>query len=90
MENQDDLDEVHPSEEYWLVTNPTPNLHVAIDDSTLSEWIAGYKADETFRTIWERKQLEPADTSVNNRYLKDERGLLYFVDPDYQPRLCVC
>lgn len=25
----------------------------------------------------------------NNRYLKDERGLLYFLDPDYQPRLCV-
>ena len=26
---------------------------------------------------------------INTHYLKDERGLLYFVDPDYQPRLCV-
>ena len=85
----DKLDELEPSEEYWTSTNPTPNLHVAIDETTLQDWIDGYKADEAFRTIWEHKQQEPADATRNNRYLKDERGLLYFVDPDYQPRLCV-
>ena len=85
----DELDELEPNEEYWSATNPTPNIHVAIDDSTLLEWIDGYRTDETFRTIWERKQQEPANITINNRYLKDERGLLYFIDPDYQPRLCV-
>ena len=87
--DSDELDEVQPSEEYWKAVNPTPNLHIAIDDTTLQDWIDAYKTDEAFKTIWEHKQQEPIDTSVNNRYLKDERGLLYFVDPDYQPRLCV-
>jgi len=49
------LDELEPSNEYWTATNPTPNLHVAIDEATLQEWINGYKEDEGFRTIWKQK-----------------------------------
>ena len=30
-----------------------------------------------------------SDSNVNRRFVKDEKGLLYFIDPDYQPRLCV-
>ena len=86
---ENELDELEPSEEYWSATHPAPNLHVGIDDATLREWIDGYKTDESFKAIWEHKQQELADPSRNNRYLKDERGLLYFMDPDYQPRLCV-
>ena len=83
-----ELDELKPSDDYWTATNLIPTLHIAIDDTTLKEWLDGYKSDEAFRTIWECKQLDTA-SSANTRYLKDERGLLYFVDPDYQPRLCV-
>ena len=85
----DKLDELQPNEEYWAATNPPPNLHVAVDDAVLHGWIDGYAKDEAFRAIWERKLQDPGNTSSNNRYMKDERGLLFFIDPDYQPRLCV-
>ena len=84
-----ELDELEPSDEYWTAMNPAPNLHVAIDETPLQEWISGYRADEAFRTIWERTEQKLVDVPINTHYLKDERGLLYFVDPDYQPRLCV-
>ena len=48
--DEEELDELEPNEEYWTATNPTPNLHVAINDATLQEWISGYKTDEAFRT----------------------------------------
>jgi len=73
-EEGEDLDELEPSKEYWSATNPTPNLHVAINETTLQEWINGYKTDKSFRSIWECKQHETADISANNRYLKDKKG----------------
>ena len=86
---ENDLDRLELSEEYWTATNLTPNLHIVINEATLQEWINGYKVDETFRNIWDHKQQELTDPRMNNHYLKDERGLLYFVDPYYQPRLCI-
>jgi len=90
LADESELDELKPNNKYWTATNPMPNLHIAIDKATLKEWTDGYKADDAFRTIWEQKQQDSADASlVNNCYMMDERGLLYFIDPDYQPRLCV-
>ncbi|KIJ90556.1 hypothetical protein K443DRAFT_116430, partial [Laccaria amethystina LaAM-08-1] len=75
--------------EYWDSRNPPPNLHIAIDDTFIHEWIEGYKADQAFSSIWADEKRELQNWKANGRFIKDERGLLYFVDPDYQPRLCV-
>ena len=89
VKEDDSLDELEPSTDYWDATNPTPNLHVAINDLVLEEWIQGYKEDQAFRSVWEIKTEEGPGFDINRRFVKDEKGLLYFIDPDYQPRLCV-
>ena len=81
--------EPDPSTEYWDTTNPPPNLHVAIDDSFIQDWVEGYKTDQAFSSIWADKKRDVQNWKANGRFIKDERGLLYFIDPDYQPRLCV-
>ena len=92
VETDDDLhrlDELEPSSEYWNAQNPPPNLHIAVDDEFLKDWIDGYQADRSFQTIWKDTNREESNWKANGRFIKDERGLLYFLDPDYQPRLCV-
>lgn len=44
--------EPDPSTEYWDTANPPPNLHVAIDDSFIQDWVEGYKTDQAFSSIW--------------------------------------
>lgn len=83
------LDELEPSAEYWNAMNPAPNTHVAIDDSFLEEWSQGYNKDQAFRSMYKSLAKNSSDSNVNRRFVKDEKGLLYFIDPDYQPRLCV-
>ena len=83
------LDELEPSADYWNVTNPTPNLHVAISDSFCDEWVRGYQDDKAFRSIWKDRAKKSSEWTPNEHFIKDERGLIYFIDPDYQPRLCV-
>jgi len=83
------LDELEPSVDYWNARNPPPNLHVAVDEKFLKGWIEGYQTDCFFGTIWQDIKHQDLNWKANGRFIKDERGLLYFVDPDYQPRLCV-
>ena len=85
----DVIDELEASTDYWNARNPPPNLHVAIDKGFLDDWIKGYQADRFFKTIWNDARRQAQNWKADGRFIKDERGLLYFVDPDYQPRLCV-
>lgn len=85
----EDLDALPVGEEYWDATNLAPNLQVAIDPEFLTEWIADYQSDPAFQKIWANKNKEAGRWKGNSRFLKDERGLLFFLDEDYQPRLCV-
>ena len=87
--DDDTLDELEPSMDYWNATNPTPNLHIAISESFLADWIQGYQTDPAFRSVWTDMADDSASGKANKRFMKDERGLIYFIDPEYQPRLCV-
>jgi len=86
---QEDLDTLPVGEEYWDVTNPAPNLQVTIDQEFLAEWIEDYQSDPAFQKIWADKNREAGFWNGNGQFLKDERGLLFFLDGDYQPRLCI-
>ena len=88
-EDSDKLDELEPSTDYWNAQNPLPNLHIAISDNFLKDWIKGYQSDRSFQTIWKDLSHDVQTRKANGRFIKDECGLLYFVDPDYQPRLCI-
>ena len=64
-----DLNELEPSLEYWDARNPPPNLHIAIDDTMVQEWIEGYKADQAFSSIWSDEKREIQNWKANGRFI---------------------
>ena len=59
------LDELEPSVEYWNTRNPPPNLHIAVNDEFLKDWINGYQTDRSFRTIWKDADHEELNWKAN-------------------------
>ena len=89
LTDDDALDTLEPSIDYWNVTNPTPNLHVAVSDLFLEDWIQGYQTDPAFHSVLTNMVKDSINDKTNKRFMKDEKGLIYFIDPEYQPQLCV-
>lgn len=85
----EELDTLPVGEEYWDASNPAPNLHVEMDQSFVADWVKGYDADPSFRSIWNDEGREAQNWKNNGWFLRDERGLLFFLDESHQPRLCV-
>jgi len=71
-EDSDRLDELEPSTDYWNAQNPPPNLHIAIDDEFLEEWVKGYQSDHFFQPIWKDINREAQNWKANGRFIKDE------------------
>ena len=88
-QESDDLDTLPVGEEYWDASNPAPNLHVEMDPEFIKEWVKDYESDQTFGSIWKDDKRELKNWRQDGRFLKDHRGLLFFLDEDYQPRLSV-
>jgi hypothetical protein len=88
-ELKEDLDTLPVGEDYWDQNNPTPNLHVSMDPDFLKDWVEDYEDDQAFGRIWADKERLAENRKANSRFLRDERGLLFFLDESYQPRLCV-
>ena len=89
IQEDDDLDTLPVSEEYWNASNPAPNLHVEMDPEFIEGWVRDYESDKSFSSIWKDEKREPGNWKQDGRYLKDQRGLLFFLNENYQPRLCV-
>jgi len=68
---------------------PPPNTHIQLDDDILQEWINGYKRDPHLSKIWDDPKMRVDNWVPGHRFFKDDRGLVFFRDADYQPRLCV-
>lgn len=89
--------EVPPTEEevdemtarYWAAANPPPSIHVQIDGDLVQQFLLGYQDDFAFKSKWEDPQASDLHWNAGKRYYKDQDGLLFFRDADYQPRLCV-
>ena len=66
------------------------NIYVRLGEDTLKRWVSGYQTSPTMKAIYNdpRTQVD-AEWTPGYRYSKDENGLLYFLDADYHPRLCV-
>ena len=86
---EEDLDTLAVGEDYWGASNPAPNLYVELDSAFITDWVSGYETDPAFRSIWNDKSRDVRNWKNNGRFLRDERGLLFFLDEAYQPRLCV-
>lgn len=74
----------------WEALNPAlPALHIAINDSIRKTFIQGYKTDQQFQTVYVETLDAKDSRSLGKRFLQDEQGLLYFLNADFQPRLCI-
>ena len=60
-----------------------------MDPEFIKDWVKDYEFDQSFSTIWKDEKREIDNWKQDGQFLKDQRGLLFFLDEDYQPRLCV-
>lgn len=64
-------------------------MHVHMSDTYRQKFVDSYNTDPHLSAIW-NSPIGPDDEWIpGRRFFKDETGLLYFRDADYQPRLCV-
>jgi hypothetical protein len=75
--------------EYWKATHPPPYIHIAIDNAYLKHLIEGYNQDIAFEKIWMDLKSKLEAWHASKQFYKDQQGLLYFMDADYQPQLCI-
>jgi hypothetical protein len=69
---------------------PPPHIQVAMNGKTLRLWSEAYPSDTNFAQHWKTaKDEHEALWYAGHRYYKDSRGLLFFRDADFIPRLCV-
>ncbi|EIN09305.1 hypothetical protein PUNSTDRAFT_28334, partial [Punctularia strigosozonata HHB-11173 SS5] len=66
-----------------------PSLVIHIEEALLKRYIKGYENDITFRAKYQSRESDPRSWHPTKRFFRDERGLLYFRDADFVPRLCV-
>jgi len=88
-QDNNDLDSLLVSEDYWDGANPALNLHMEMDAEFINDWVKDYESDQSFKAIWKDEKIEPENWKQGGRFLKDQRGLLFFLDKDYQPWLCI-
>jgi hypothetical protein len=86
---EEELDSLQVTEEYWGALNPPPNIHIEMDRDFREAFVADYQQDVVLKRIWNDKSTNEEHWKPGQRYFKNEDGLLFFRDADYQPRLCV-
>ncbi|KAF9022529.1 hypothetical protein BDZ89DRAFT_885443, partial [Hymenopellis radicata] len=62
---------------------------VHMDSQLRVRFVDAYKKDREFRTVYQEARKSMDSRSLGKRFLIDEQDLLYFLDADFQPRLCV-
>ncbi|SJL13286.1 uncharacterized protein ARMOST_16726 [Armillaria ostoyae] len=60
-----------------------------MDQELKRKFIEGYKQDSQFRSTYKEMENSPDGRSEGGKFLKSEDNLLYFLDTNYQPWLCV-
>ncbi len=77
-------------EQLWVNMNPaTLASLVTMDENMKKAFIDGYSKDLQFWTIYQEIEASLDSHSQGNKFLQGEDGLLYFLNADYQPWLCV-
>ncbi|KAI5823044.1 hypothetical protein K523DRAFT_199432, partial [Schizophyllum commune Tattone D] len=83
------LDELPNREDYRKVFERPPAILVHMNQKTVDEFVEGYRSDPYFSKRYEEAPDASGEWTPGRRYFKDELGLLYFLDADFLPRLCV-
>ncbi|KAL1687729.1 hypothetical protein GGG16DRAFT_23401, partial [Schizophyllum commune] len=83
------LDELTNRKEYRKIFERPPSVLIHLNPETIKEFKEGYSEDPYFRDRYREAPDAGGDWTPGRRYFKDNSGLLYFLDADYVPRLCV-
>jgi hypothetical protein len=78
-----------PPPREWESERQLPYLLVQMSPAVKREWVAQYSSDLSFKNRWASDDAEAKYWRPGRRYLRDKDGLLYFLDADHVPRLCV-
>ncbi|KAF8227943.1 hypothetical protein L208DRAFT_1173570, partial [Tricholoma matsutake] len=77
------------TDKYWRAMNPPPNIHVTMDENLVKDFVKGYQLDKGLKSIWNHESSDKDCWIPGRRLFKEESGLLYFQDEEFQPRLCM-
>jgi hypothetical protein len=78
-----------PPPREWVSERQLPYLHVQMSPELKADWIKLYSSDPSFKNKWASEDAEAKFWRPGRRYLRDKDGLLYFLDADHVPKLCV-
>ncbi|KZV78667.1 hypothetical protein EXIGLDRAFT_633481, partial [Exidia glandulosa HHB12029] len=67
--------------------HPPPVIHISMAPELRKQWVNGYAEDPAFKD--KGKLGDGTSWYTGNRFFKDDFGLLFFRDADFQARLCV-
>lgn len=87
--DNDALDVLETTEEYWGAVNPPPNVHIHMDPNFQRQWVDAYQDDPVLKKVWNDPASAVENWQQSRRFFKSDEGLLFFRDEDFQPRLCV-
>jgi hypothetical protein len=89
-ESQDEPEETDKySSLYEEAASFPATLHTHMDVQLKEDWVKAYEKSDSFKQAWEDPRSSRDAWTPGYRFVRDESGLLYFRDADYQPRLCV-
>lgn len=88
-EDDEELDTLATTAEYWGAVNPPPTIHVAMSEETKKQWRHSYLEDPMFRSIVNKDENQYDNLESGKRFFVDSDGMVFFNNEDYQPRLCV-
>ncbi|GJE95785.1 hypothetical protein PsYK624_119730 [Phanerochaete sordida] len=64
-----------------------PLLH--LEEDRKRAFVEGYRVDPFFKSRWEDPNAHVDSWYAGKRFFRDQDGLLFFRDADFQPKLCV-
>lgn len=79
----------YDAQQLWNDTHRSPTVTVEMSDEWIARFVSGYRTDVSFRDRWELASADSGGWDAERRFVKDEKGLLFFKDADYHARLCV-
>ncbi|PBK58133.1 hypothetical protein ARMSODRAFT_839291, partial [Armillaria solidipes] len=66
-----------------------PAIHIKMNKDLRQAFIDGYSKDKQLGTPYLEATKAEDSKSAGKRFYRDSDGLLFFINVDFQPRLCV-
>jgi hypothetical protein len=58
LDEDEELDALEPTTEYWGALNPPPNIHLNMEEEFQADWVKAYSKDDEFGKLWADPDIE--------------------------------